>query len=195
VYLGADTLGPADNEVQKGPPFCLMVGNLTPNKNLETVVAAFAELKARGLNYRLIIAGSDLFGRLAATLREMRVPPNIELMQHVDDVTLATLYSSAFCLIQASHYEGFGLPIVEAMHQGCPVIASDISVLREIAGNAALFFSPSSSTALAEAVEKLTYDKALRLHLAKAGGMHASRFHWDDTARETAELFDAVLGL
>jgi glycosyltransferase involved in cell wall biosynthesis len=146
IYPGADSLAPnAEKSGGKSDsPFCLLVGNITPNKNIDTVVAAFAILREQQPSLRLIIAGSDLFGLMRDALCQQTGKPLIELHEDVSDDALTLLYAQAECLIQASYYEGFGLPVAEAMINGCPVIVSDIPVMREICGDAALYFSPTS---------------------------------------------------
>lgn len=176
-------------------PYCIVVGNITPNKNIETVLTAFGLLKNLGVDCRLVIAGSDLFGLMGQGLKVLSIPVDFELLERVDDNALAALYANAVCLIQASHYEGFGLPVIEAMNTGCPVIASDIPVLREVGGNAAMYFSSQSADDLAKAVRILLEDEASRSRLIVLGHDNASRFKWRGTAMQTAELFDQVLGV
>lgn len=194
IHLGADSLRPINRKMKASSnSFCLVVGNITPNKNVETILEAFSICQARQRNFRLVVAGSDRFGLLAAALRSTYPAPEIEMREHVDDATLAELYLQASCLIQASHYEGFGLPVVEAMMMGCPVIASDIPVLREICGDAAIYFCPRSPEELAAAVEKLVDDDDLQVSIAEKGRKNAQRFRWEKAARETSTLFGAIL--
>lgn len=194
IHLGADGLNRVEATRVDDRPYCLVVGNITPNKNIETILAAFALLEKEGIDCRMVAAGSDLFGLLAQGLKSMPIMSDVEMLEHVADDTLASLYANALCLIQASHYEGFGLPVIEAMRAGCPVIASDIPVLREVGGTAALYFPPESSANLSEAIRNLLEDERLRLRLISLGRENALRFEWRETARQTAELFDHVLG-
>lgn len=194
IHLGADGLQVQDiKESGNNIPFCLVVGIITPNKNIETIVSAFSILKANNVSCRLIVAGCDFFGLLSSRLEHVYPKPDIQLLEHVTDAMLGRLYASATCLIQASHYEGFGLPVVEAMMMGCPVVASDIPVLREIGGNAALYFPADSAEALSSVITKMVNEKGLRERLAEAGRMNASRFRWGKVAVETADLFNTVL--
>lgn len=195
VHLGGDSLcAHVDLVFRKDElPYCLLVGNLTPNKNIGTVLSAFSILQEQGVECRLILAGSDLFSVLEGQLGNLNKQIDIELLEHVDDFKLASLYRQALCLIQASHYEGFGLPVVEAMHAGCPVIASDIPVMREVAGEAALFFDPDSPGELAKAVERLLSDYDLRSSMVVTGHANARRFLWSDSARQAAEVFEDAL--
>jgi glycosyltransferase involved in cell wall biosynthesis len=192
IHLGGDALpGPASDTVTPGGTYALVVGNVTPNKNIETVVSAFARL---GRACRLVVAGSDPSGTLARSVESAVPRPDVVLMEHVDDQTLAALYARAACLIQASHCEGFGLPVVEAMTAGCPVVASDIAVMRELGGDAAVYFPTTSAEGLAAAVRGLLDDQPERHRRIEAGRARAHAFRWKTTAEQTARLFEQVLG-
>ncbi len=193
IHLGADVLHRVAAKRVDNRPYCLVVGNITPNKNIETILAAFALLKEGGVGCRLIVAGSDLFGLLARELKSIPITLDVEMLEHVTDDDLASLYANALCLIQASYYEGFGLPVIEAMGAACPVIASDIPVLREVGGNAAMYFPTQSPADLSEAIRKLLNDDEIRSRFIALGRENAFRFKWRETARQTAELFDDVL--
>jgi len=194
IYLGADSLPSSQIIPEKeNRPYCLVVGNITPNKNIETVVSALSILKKKQQGIRLIVAGSDFFGLLRASLSQTMVMPDIELLEHVSDDLLSRLYAQACCLIQASHYEGFGLPVAEAMAMGCPVIASNISVLREVCGEAAIYFSPLSPEALAEAIQMLIANDARRKYYIDRGREVSANFRWEKTAQETSNLFEKLL--
>lgn len=163
IHLGADALKVPDSDATEDEvPFCLVIGNVTPNKNIETTVAALSRLKAENISCRLLVAGSDLFGLMEQALRNVHPRPDIELLKHASDETLAKLCRRAVCLIQASYHEGFGLPVVEAMAAGCPVVASDIPVLREIGGAAAIYFPVESADALSAAITRLLTEDGLR---------------------------------
>lgn len=193
IHSGADALvqsGPSSAEVS---PFCLVVGNVTPNKNIQTVLAAFADLRKSGLECRLIVVGADRFGLFAKALNDLPGNLEVELLEHVDDSTLAVLYARATCLIQGSRYEGFGLPVLEAMNAGCPVIASDIPALREVGGDAAVYFRPESAADLANTIRRLFENEDFRSQMIKQGYDNSLRFRWRESARQTAELFDGIL--
>ena len=193
IHLGGDALPPAATPDPRPAPYALVVGNVTPNKNIETVVAAFARLAASGTACRLVVAGSDPSGALARAIDAAQPRPDVTMLTHVDDASLAALYAGATCLIQASHYEGFGLPVIEAMTAGCAVVASDIGVLREVGGDAALYFPATDADALADAVRQLATDAAMRGRHTEAGRVRAAQFRWRDAANRTADLFDAVI--
>lgn len=191
IHLGGDALpGPAPNAVKPGGTYALVVGNVTPNKNIETIVSAFARL---GRPCRLVVAGSDPSGALARSVESAIPKPDVVLMEHVDDRMLAALYAGAACLIQASHYEGFGLPVVEAMTAGCPVVASDIAVLREVGGDAALYFPTTSADHLAATLRVLLDSPPERHRRIEAGRARAHAFRWEAAAEQTASVFEEAL--
>ncbi len=194
IHLGADSLDQTSVPYLDDRPYCLIVGNITPNKNIETVLAAFSLLKENDADCRLVVAGSDLFGLLAHWLKTNSSTLDIAMLEHVEDNMLASLYAHALCLIQASRYEGFGLPVIEAMNAGCPVVASDIPVLHEVGGNAAMYFSPQSPADLSKVIRNLLNDDDCRSRLIVLGRENALRFKWRETARQTSELFNHALG-
>ncbi len=193
IHPGADSLPAAQTAPAASTPYCLLVGNLTPNKDVATVLEAFALLAARGANCRLVVAGSDPNEVLRRWRESRPASGDVELLACVDDGTLATLYAHASCLIQASRYEGFGLPAAEAMELGCPVVASDIRVLREVCGAAALYFDVGSAEALSGRILQLVRDEAVRSSAVRAGRANAGRFRWRRAAEETSALFEEVL--
>lgn len=196
IYLGADG-GHYNHDVAdwRDDPFCLVVGNMTPNKNIESVVAAFLLLKQQNVAIRLIVAGNDIFGRLSNALAAINEPLDIELLEHVDDEVLALLYNKACCLIQASYYEGFGLPVVEAMARGCPVVVSDVPVLREICKDAALYFPAHDPAVLAKQIQVFLKDSTIRQQHVERGEAAAEPFKWEQTAKETGLLFGKLLNI
>jgi len=196
VHLGADAMGlthlsPAE---VGGEPYCLVVGNITPNKRIDTVLDAFALLADRGHHIRLKVIGVDHFGILRRRIE--RVGPDrvrLERSEHVDDAQLAALYAGALCLIQASQYEGFGLPVVEAMRMGCPVVATDIPVMHEVAGEAGLYFPVGDGSGLADQVLRLIDDESGRGAIVRASRAQAAKFQWSDTGRAVVKLFRETL--
>ncbi len=197
VHPGSDALArPASSRIEAGGKrfqYCLVVGNVTPNKDIQTAVSALRLLRGRGVGVQLVIAGSDPLGLLAHVLGRRPVDDGVRFLDRVQDSELAGLYAAALCLIQASRYEGFGLPVVEAMHCGCPVVASDIAVFHETAGDAALYFEPGSAHSLSLRIEQLAGDPSLCARLRTRGQANARRFSWRRSALHTADLFDKTL--
>lgn len=171
-------------------PFLLAVGTLEPRKNLLRLVAAFAEAAAELPEHHLVVAGPAGWGE---SLRPEAVPPRVLLAGPVDEPTLHGLYDAAELLAYPSTYEGFGLPVVEAMLHGTPVLTSDRSSLPEVASDAALLVDPTDEHAIAKGLVQLASDSALRARLAAAGRARAARFTWPATAAATWAAYQEVL--
>ncbi|MBI2856788.1 MAG: glycosyltransferase family 4 protein [Chloroflexi bacterium] len=186
-------------------PYILYVGSERPRKNLETLLAAFAQLKKRPgfSDLKLVKVGgpgrSDAFR--AATLqviRKLGLEGEVVFVGQVTDSELSAYYSSARALVYPSLYEGFGLPILEAMACGCPVVTSNISSLPEVAGEAALFVNPRERQDLARAMARILSDGAVRRQLIAKGRERSGRFSWARAAEATAAVYrrvEASLGL
>jgi glycosyltransferase involved in cell wall biosynthesis len=164
-------------------PFLLAVGTLEPRKNLERLLAAFAVAAAELPEHQLVVVGPAGWGRAlpsaaAATAR-------VVLAGSVDEMTLHGLYASADGLTYPSLYEGFGLPVLEAMAHGTPVLTSDRSSLPEVAGDAALLVDPADADAIAKGMVELVSDGELRARLAASGRRRAAAFSWSATAAAT----------
>jgi glycosyltransferase involved in cell wall biosynthesis len=187
-------------------PFLLAVGTLEPRKNLGRLVAAFAEAAAELPEHHLVVVGPSGWGKaLAAGAVPPRIdgvpprvtgttPPRVVLTGRVEDAVLQGLYSLADGLAYPSLYEGFGLPVLEAMARGLPVLTSDRSSLPEVAGGAALLVDPADVPAIAKGLVELVSDRALRQRLAADGPRRAAAFTWRATAAATWAAYEEVLG-
>ncbi|HEV8650172.1 MAG TPA: glycosyltransferase family 1 protein [Actinomycetes bacterium] len=163
-------------------PYLLAVGTLEPRKNLLRLLAAFASAADELPDHYLVVAGPVGWGpELRPTYDSVRV----KMAGAVDDAVLHGLYAMADALAYPSLYEGFGLPVVEAMLHGTPVLTSDRSSLPEVAGDAALLVDPLDEGAIAKGLVRLVDDAALRARLARAGRARAERFTWPATAAAT----------
>jgi len=179
-----------------GDDFLLTVGTLEPRKNLSLLVSAFEEVtRARPQsNTQLVIAGSRgwLSGPLFSAIERSPQRDRIVLTDYLHDDDLRALYASCRAFIYPSLYEGFGLPPLEAMACGAPVIVSDIPALAETTGDAALLFDPRSVSALTEQILELLDGETrenLRRALITAGQRRAAEFSWERTARETLQVY------
>lgn len=174
-------------------PFLLAVGELAARKNLDCLLVAFAA--ARLGSVRLALAGPDggQRDRLAALGRRLGLGRRLVMLGRVADDVLAGLYQDAVALCLPSLAEGFGLPVLEAMAAGLAVVASDLEVVREVAGEAALLVAPGDPSALADGLARVAGDEALRCRLARAGPRRASAFTWDETARATVQAYHRAL--
>jgi glycosyltransferase involved in cell wall biosynthesis len=176
--------------------FLLAVGTIEPRKNLGVLVRAFEELaRAQPDNgLQLVIAGGHgwLSGPLFEALEKSPVRKRILLTDYLHDDDLRALYASCRAFVYPSIYEGFGLPPLEAMACGAPVIASRIPTLTEMLSSAAQFFDPQSSEQLTESIIQVTTNRDLRQRLTNAGLQQAGKFSWERTARLTLEVYEAA---
>jgi glycosyltransferase involved in cell wall biosynthesis len=171
-------------------PFLLAVGTQEPRKNLPRLLAAFGEVSGALPEHHLVVVGPVGWGpRLQPTWDSVRV----KLAGPVDDATLHALYQAADGLAYPSLYEGFGLPVLEAMAHGLPVLTSDRSSLPEVAGDAALLVDPFDLEAIARGLVRLATDRRLRGRLAEAGPRRAARFTWRATAAATWSAYKDAL--
>jgi glycosyltransferase involved in cell wall biosynthesis len=173
-------------------PFLLAVGTLEPRKNLTRLLAAFAEAGVELPEHHLVVVGPAGWGR-ALPPRNSRAPVRAVLAGPVDETTLQGLYAIADGLAYPSLYEGFGLPVLEAMAHGTPVLTSDRSSLPEVAGDAALLVDPVEVSDIAKGLVELVGDGELRARLATAGPRRAAAFSWPATAAATWAAYQEVL--
>ena len=167
-------------------PTVLSVGNVLPRKNLTTVAAAVRQLRRQGVPIRYRIAGQVGPGG-AAIARELReIVPDVEITGYVSTERLAQHYLSASVLAFPSLYEGFGVPIVEAMRAHLPVICSDSTSLPEVAGGACALVPARGVDAWKAAIQSLTSDEAARRRLIRRGTARARQFDWESSARVVA---------
>jgi alpha-1,3-rhamnosyl/mannosyltransferase len=193
VHIGcdfkADTLPP--ETTPPGPPlpdeFFLFVGSLEPGKNLVLLRTAYQQAREQGHHLPdLVVAGA----RFAGLASEGEAPRNWHYLGRIPDSALVHLYRRALALVFPSKYEGFGLPVAEAMTLGCPVICSRVASLPEVAGDAALY-ADATPEAYLTAMRRLLKDGPLRASLQALGRRQASRFSWQRCARETLEVYQA----
>jgi glycosyltransferase involved in cell wall biosynthesis len=175
------------------PPYVLFVGTLEPRKNLVRLVRAYRRLAARGAPHRLVLAG-PMGWRPQELMRELAAPApgDVVLTGRVSDADLDALYRGAAAFVYPSLYEGFGLPVLEAMARGVPSVVSIAGSLPEVAGEAALPVDPRSTAGLAEAMERIVNDRELAERLRQSGIARASRYSWEETARRTLEVYKSV---
>jgi glycosyltransferase involved in cell wall biosynthesis len=173
--------------------YVLVLGSLEPRKNLGKLFDAWRAVSSRVADSELIVAGAP--GAVFRGTGFNELPARARLVGRIDDADLAPLYSGARLFVYPSLYEGFGLPPLEAMACGTPVIASNSTALPEVVGNAALLVDASDHESIAAAIEKLLDDEEFAHHLRQLGLARAAEFSWDRTARRTWEaLADAAHG-
>lgn len=174
--------------------YLLFVGTIEPRKNLSRLLSAFEAIRAEGLTDGLVVVGkrgwltTDFFTRLALSPAK----DSVFLPGYIPDEDLAAVYAGAQTLVFPSLYEGFGLPVLEAMACATPVLTSDASSMPEIAGEAALTFDPRSVEEMAESIRRVLSDSELRDRMRERGLDRAARFSWERTAKETEAVYDIV---
>jgi glycosyltransferase involved in cell wall biosynthesis len=177
-------------------PFILYAGNIKPHKNLERLIEAFHTLKKRGFDeVKLLIIGDEIsrYPTLRRAVHRHQLHKHVRFFGFVQDKTLAILYRLAGVFVFPSLYEGFGLPPLEAMASGTPVITSNVSSLPEVVGDAALLIDPYQSDAIADAMERLLTDTALREDLRCRGLARARHFSWERSIARVRQIYDEVL--
>ncbi len=198
IYNGydQDTFKPSDNTVSDGKYF-LVVNAHHPYKNAQAVLDAYKNL-ADSLEHELIIMAPEPDSRYVRELKSSASLHGLEKRVHfkcyVDSKELVELYRGATALVYPSLYEGFGLPPLEAMACGCPVIVSSTSSLPEVCGSAAYSVNPHDTAAISGAMFKVATDKALRARLREDGLLRAKLFSWDKTAEGIYEVITRVYG-
>jgi glycosyltransferase involved in cell wall biosynthesis len=212
VHLGVDTSRfrpisdtESTHQVRKryglgNSPYLLCVGNIEPRKNLSAVIRAYADiLKSAKLDPvpRLIIAGANggLCNDVLALPASLGLSRQIGFIGTVSDEELPSLYAGASVFLFPSLYEGFGLPVLEAMACGTPVITSNVTSLPEIAGDAAVVIDPANTRELAHAIIRLLTNRALAKELQQKGFHRVTKFTWENMVRQTLKIYETVYGL
>ena len=178
-----------------GVDFVFSVGTLQPRKNYPRVIRAVKELHDRGSDLHYVIAGGKgwLDDDIYKTISETNMHERVHLIGFVEDDHLPVLYGAARALITVSLYEGFGLPILEAMACGTPVIASNVSSLPEVVGDAGLQVDPTDVSAIGEAIARLESDSALCREMIQRGIARARQFSWERSASNLKTVYESLL--
>jgi glycosyltransferase involved in cell wall biosynthesis len=172
--------------------YVLFVGRWEARKGLGVLHGAVKELAASGLWLPLVVAGTPGWGA-EREIRSLRADPEVELVVDPSDERLASLYAGALALAYPSYMEGFGFPVAEAMASGCPVIASDLPELRELARDAAVYVTPGDRDELAGALIALASDSERRERMAARGRELAAALSWRTCGEITAQAIEAAL--
>lgn len=170
--------------------YLLAVGTIQPRKNLPLLIQAWQVIKKRYPDYALVIVGKS--NKVFRKVELSKSDRQIQIIPYADDPTLAEIYRRAAALIFPSYYEGFGLPALEAMACGTPVIAANNSALPEVVGQAGLYFDPHSLDELIEQIETFLGDESIQNTLASQALLQAKKFNWDRTSREVLQVLRAA---
>ena len=180
------------------PPYLLQLGSWFPHKNLELSIRAFARSEACAEGCQLVFAGGGATTKYAAKLRELaafeRVSEQIRWLEDVPGPALPLLLAGARALLQPSRYEGFALPLLEAMAVGLPGVVSDSSCLPEVSGGIWPIAGQSDVEAFADGIDAVALDGPVRNAAIRAGLERAAKFSWEESARRTVAFFHRVLG-
>lgn len=175
-------------------PYLLYVGNAHPHKNLERLLAAFKKVKSASQNLKLVLVGKEdyFYNRLKNKVKEMGLSDAVVFYGEASDMELVGLYKNAVALILPSLMEGFGLPALEAMDQGCLVLASDIPAFHEICRDAAIYFDPHDINDIAAKIEKVIHsnDAYYPSKLIAKGLEQTKMFSWEKMAKETLKIYE-----
>jgi len=174
--------------------YILAVGSIQPRKNLSRLIAAYSRLhhaQAGGKLPNLVLVGKCawLYDETLRTIKDLEISDSVILTGYVPAATLPALYSGALCFVYPSYFEGFGLPPLEAMQCGAPVIVGNKTSLPEVVGNAAVMVDPFSIDDIARGIEQVLGNSELRLQLRTKGFEQAKLFDWRDTAHKTLSVY------
>ncbi|MDR7545249.1 MAG: glycosyltransferase family 1 protein [Armatimonadota bacterium] len=177
-------------------PYLLYVGSLGPHKNVETLVRAFRRLRqSRRIGHQLVLCGATRWGRaVLEAASDLTAAGACVVLDFIPPEDVPCFYRHAEAFVFPSLYEGFGLPVLEAMACGAPVVSSNAGALPEVVGDAGLLVSPTDEEAIEDALHRVLTDPALREHLRAKGYRQAARFDWKESARQMLKLFADVRG-
>jgi glycosyltransferase involved in cell wall biosynthesis len=179
------------------PGFLFSLGRLNRRKNLGTLLRAYAELRAQGrANLPLVIGGKIDHGgaEIVRGLRDSRRSSRVQWVGLIPEADLPAFYAGATCFVYPSLFEGFGLPLLEAMACGCPVVSSNRTACPEVVGRAGLLVDPEDVMAIATAIARILDDEALRADLRERGLARSRLFTWDESARRTLGVLREAAG-
>lgn len=190
--LGDDEAQAVRQRVSQGQPYFVFVGALTPRKNVLGLLSAFERFKERtGLSHRLVVAGADMYGgrEVQQAQRRSAFAQHIVMLGRQQRSELAPLVGAAQAMVYPSFFEGFGVPLAEAMRCGVPLAVSRTTAMPEVAGGAAIYFDPHQEQQIVEAMERLAMQPQLRQELSGRGLERASLFDWNHSAQQ---LYDII---
>lgn len=186
----AHALRSEDGERKGSAKYLLTVGTLSPRKNYEGLLRAFATLRSRQADARLVVVGSRGWGDEAIVDMLSRMTCSVEWISHCSGSKLRRLYREARAFVLPSWYEGFGIPVLEAMEMGCPVCYASGSALGEVAGDAGLEVDPGDGAQIADAMERLWLDDELCAELGRRGERESLAYSWRRTSELTIAAYE-----
>ena len=186
----------ARSEEAASGPFLLFVGTIEPRKNLPALLRSYGRLQTRFPDLQLVVAGERGWGcgPFDEALAGLPAPQSVVITGYLNQKSLRAFYHRAVALVMPSHCEGFGLPLVEAMACGCPLIAADNSAMPEVAGDAALYWRSGDEDELTDLLETMLVDDAKRKELIEKGRKRRRHFSWKMTAEIVLKLYGDLAG-
>ncbi len=204
AYDEAFAIDPAEEDVvrvrerfQLQDEFVLYAGNVKPHKNLERLIEAFHIVRKRGLDHlKLVMIGDEIskYTALRRAVHRHQLHKYVRFLGYLPEETLAVMYRLAGVFVFPSLYEGFGLPPLEAMASGTPVVTSNVSSLPEVAGDAAVLVDPYDPRAIADGIYRVLTDEQLRKDLRHKGVARAGQFSWEQSVRRIHQIYCRVGG-
>lgn len=192
TILSKDRIDEIKNKYHLSSKYILYVGAIEENKNVFSLIKAFSGMDAK--NYTLVLVGEGKEHKkiMVNETGKLGIEKRVHFLGNVPDEDLPAIYQGSEFFVYPSFYEGFGIPIIEALFSGVPVITSPISGMPEAAGDGALYADPSSISELKEAMNRLSNDKSLRIFLTQKGRRHVEKFHRQKTTRAIMTLYDSL---
>jgi len=177
-------------------PYVFYVGRLEKKKNTARLIEAFALLKNehQSLNHKLVLVGDASFGydQIRMVVHQYGISDDVILTGWVEEADMPVIFSAATAFIFPSHYEGFGIPLLQAMACGTPIVASSAASIPEIAGEAAWYFDPTNTEEMAEKITDVILSQDLRQELLDAAKEQIKQFSWQRAARETLTVLESL---
>ncbi len=176
-------------------PFILYLGTLEPRKNVERIVEAYASLTHLQRDYDLVLAGSIGWKseKIFELIDRYNLKENVHITGYISQPEQVALYNEATCFVFPSLYEGFGMPALEAMACGCPVITSNTSSLPEVVGNAGILVNPLDSSEIASSIQSVLEDDARRTSMIQLNKQQITKFTWTNTAESVISLYNSLI--
>jgi len=193
VYHGSSLVAPLEQPVRTGPPFFLYVGERASYKNFLGLLRAFAESRLFKTHELVCFGGGRLRAGEYECIDQLGIPRERVRFVSGDDAMLAGHYATAEAFLYPSIYEGFGIPLLEAMQCGCPVLCGDASSIPEVAGDAAMYFNARDTQEIASALQKIVQSPEERLRLIAKGKTRVKQFSWDICAQQTYAVYEKLL--
>ncbi len=171
-------------------PYFLYVGTLQPRKNIAFLIKTFTQFKSDHPEYQLRIAGKKgwLYDKIFKVVASNKLEKDVIFEGYVSEERKSQLYRNASCFVMPSLYEGFNIPLLEALSHGCPVVAADSSSLPEVGGDACLYYDPADTSSLLNRLEIIVRDGAYRKELIAEGKRQAAHFSWEKCAKDTLNV-------